>query len=529
MTLDPCARRPEFAVRAVSDAARLCRRIEAKPRFFNALAFALAILAALASAWVADRVYERIPHLEDEMANLWQAEVMAEGQVYQPSPPMPRSFLVPFVVDYGGHRFGKYPPGWPAVLSLGARAGAPWLVNPILAGLTAWLVYRLGSRIAGRGVGLLAEVLTATSPIFLMLSGSLMGHSLGLFLTTAFWLAWLDLFPVAGKPRRDRVPAWLLVSLAGSCLGLLALTRPLTAVGIGLPGALHGLILLVRGDWPVRRRVLCVGGLALLVAAILPLWQWSLTGDPWLNPYTLWWPYDRVGFGPGAGHTASGHNLHWAYINARFSLRAGVHDLFGWPYLSWLFLPFGLIALRRSRDGWLLFSLFPGLVFIYIFYWIGSWLFGPRYYYEALPGLAITSAAGVAWLGGWLGSRVRRWAAPRRVTVATVFLVLVALNLLYYVPLRVGGLHGLYGVSRKAMQPFESADLGRALVIVHPVDSWTEYGTLLTLTPPFADSGLLLAYSRGAAADARLARLFTDRPVYHYYADQPETFYYSPR
>ena len=113
--------------------------------------------------------------------------------------------------------------------------------------------------------------------------------------------------------------------------------------------------------------------------------------------------------------------------------------------------------------------------------------------------------------------------------MATVFLVLVALNLLYYVPIRVGGLHGLYGISRMAMQPFESADLGRALVIVHPVDSWTEYGTLLTLTPPFADSGLLLAYSRGAAADARLARLFADRPVYHYYADQPKTFYSSPR
>jgi hypothetical protein len=275
--------------------------------------------------------------------------------------------------------------------------------------------------------------------------------------------------------------------------------------------------------------VLGVGGLALLVAAILPLWQWSLTGDPWLNPYTLWWPYDRVGFGLGAGHTATGHNLHWAYINARFSLRAGVHDLFGWPYLSWLFLPFGLIALRRSRDNWLLFGIFAGLVFVYLFYWIGSWLLGPRYYYEALPGLAITSAAGVVWLGGWKGRQAGWWAGLRRVGVGTIVLVLMALNLLCYVPLRVGGLYGLYGISRKAMQPFESADLGRALVIVHPIHTWTEYGSLLTLTPPFAESDLLLAYSRGSEADARLARVFADRPVYHYYPDQPQSFYASPR
>jgi hypothetical protein len=529
MTLEPRTPKPGFAVRAVRLAARHCCRVEAKPRFFNLLAFALAVLAALASAWVADRVYERIPHLEDEMANLWQAEVMADGQAYQPSPPMPRSFMVPFVVDYEGHRFGKYPPGWPAMLSLGARAGAPWLVNPILAGLTAWLVYRLGSRIAGRGIGLLAELLTATSPMFLMLSGSLMGHSLGLFLTAAFWLAWLDLFPPGGGQRDSIAPRWLPVSVAGLSLGLLALTRPLTAVGVGLPAVIHGLVLLVRGDRAARRRVLGVGGLALAVAAILPLWQWALTGNPWLNPYTLWWPYDTIGFGPGVGHTATGHNLYWAYINTRFSLRAGQHDLFGWPYLSWLFLPFGLIALRRSRDGWLLFSLFPSLVFVYIFYWIGSWLLGPRYYYEALPGLAITSAVGVAWLGGWLGSRVGRWASLRRVATGTLLLVLMALNLLYYVPIRVGGLQGLYGISRKAMQPLEAADLGRALVIVHPVHSWTEYGSLLTLEPPFADSDLLLAYSRGAEADARLARHFADWPVYHYYADQPGTFYPRPR
>ena len=77
-----------------------------KPRTIDALALVLVCFSALASAVVSDHVFERIPHIEDEFANLWQAEVMADGQITLPSPPYPRSFLVPFVVDYQGSRFG---------------------------------------------------------------------------------------------------------------------------------------------------------------------------------------------------------------------------------------------------------------------------------------------------------------------------------------------------------------------------------------------------------------------------------------
>jgi len=499
-------------------------------RIADALALTLAIAAVLACLWVAIDVYELIPHIEDEMANLWEAEVMADGRIDLPSPPSPRAFLVPFVVDYQGHRFGKYPPGWPAVLSLGVRAGVPWLVNPLLAGLGAWLIYRLGSRVVGKGIGLLAEGLAITSPMFLMLSGSLMGHALSLALAAAFWLAWIDLFP-----RRSRAgeklpaPAWMLVAVAGLALGLLALTRPMTAVGVALPCGIHGLILLFRGGQVQRHRLVAVGLVAGALATLLPLWQWILTGDPWLNPYTLWWAYDRVGFGPGIGPAESGHNLYWAWMNMRFSLRSGAHDAFGWPYLSWLFLPFGLLALRRNRDGWMLLGALPALILVHLAYWVGSWLLGPRYYYEALPGVAITSAAGIGWLGGWIGTWGKRWVRARRLAVTGLVLVLVLLNLIFYTPLRLDGLRGLYGISRERVQLFEQVAPDRGLVFVHAAYSWTDYGTPLTLTPPFADSPLILAYSVGEAEDAALATAYPELPVYHYYADQPDRLYSAPR
>ncbi|MGM0375104.1 MAG: hypothetical protein ACQEQQ_11880, partial [Chloroflexota bacterium] len=88
------------------------------------LALLLSLLAIAAAALVGGRVFDRMAHLEDEFAYVWQAQAAARGDLTVPSPAFPDSFLVPFVVDYQGQRFGKYPPGWPALLSLGVRVGA---------------------------------------------------------------------------------------------------------------------------------------------------------------------------------------------------------------------------------------------------------------------------------------------------------------------------------------------------------------------------------------------------------------------
>jgi hypothetical protein len=490
----------------------------------------LAILVVVVTAWISFSIFERMPHVEDEFANLWEAHAMAEGEIFLSSPPVPRAFFIPFVIDYQGRRFAKYPPGWPAILSLAVRAGLTYLVSPMLAGLAVWLVYRLGSKISRPEIGLLAALLAGTSPILLMLSGTLMPHPWSLVLTLAFTLAWMDLFPASTAPDSPRlnVPAWLLVVVAGLSLGTLVLTRPLTAVGVSLPFALHGLMLLIRG--PGRRRLHAIGvaGLVLLVAMLYPLWQAAVTGDPLLNPYTLWWSYDKVGFGPGHGRIEDGHNLRSALLTMYFTLRAGMHDFFGWPYLSWIFLPFGIVALWRNRNGWLALSVFPSLVVVHFAYWVGSWLFGPRYYYESLPGLSIATALGVAWLGGW-GSESPRWRLLRRRASLALLALLILINITMYLPQRISGMHGLYGVERSALEQVQEADLGKALLIVHTAESWYEYGRLITLGPPFVDGDLILALSRRSDRDRQVIEAYPEHDVIHYYPDEPTEFYADPR
>ena len=504
------------------------------------LALLVSLAAILAAAFVSLRIYEGLPHIEDEIAFTWQAKLIARGQLTVPSPqPCPKCFLVPFVVDYNGQRFGKYPLGWPVVLALGEALNARQIVNPLLAGLGVWLTYLLGKKLNGEGTGLLAALLTATSPFFLMNSGSLLSHPWSLVLSLAFSMAWLDAFT---QPN-PRLPARLARSLptltAGLCMAGLALTRPLTAVGLALPFGAHGLYLLLRADPATRKRLLVFGLLAGCLALLHIAWQFAVTGNPLLNPYMLWWPYDTIGFGPGVGLQEDGYLLHDAWINAQVSLSFGASDLFGWPGLSWLFMPLGGYAifrqqhLRRSAGAWLAAAILPALVLIYTVYWIGSWLYGPRYYYEGLFSAAFLTALGMQWLVGalpWRSSSGRQvlqfpwhgWQTLRYVLSSALVVTLMACNLLFYVPSRLGGMTGLYGVSRDCYRPFETAPARvaiPALVFVH-MHKWIEFGCMIDMSSPFMDSEFVLAISRNPQIDAAIAAELPERNVLHYY---PET------
>jgi hypothetical protein len=365
--------------------------------------------------------------------------------------------------------------------------------------------------------------------MFLLLSGSLLSHTFSLFLTLAFVLAWLDMFGGVESDISDKgIPTWLLILVAGLCLGLLAITRPLTAVAVAIPFIIHGVVLWIKVGGGARKRLAAVGLLAVVMALLLPYWQAMLTGDPTRNLYTLWWEYDRIGFGPGIGVTESGHNIYLAYWNTQWSLTVGIHDLFGWPYLSWIFLPFGLLALGRKFRGWLLFSIFPTLVVVYGFYWVGSWLYGPRYYFESLPILAIVSVAGIAWVGGWQGE-AGKFVRERRMTVLALVMLLIVGNVVFYILARMAMMSQLFDISRSRPESFEALGVERGLVIVHTIESWRDYGTLLTLTPPFADSDLILVISRVSGENESLIQSNSDRPIFHYYPDEPSILYDSPR
>ncbi len=373
--------------------------------YHHLFALLLAFTSFFLTALISRTVYERLPHLEDELAYLFQARTLARGDLVIESPTPARPFWQPFVIDHNGQRFGKYPLGWPLLLAGGEAAGQPWVVNAFLSALTVALVYRLGREIFNPDTGVFAAGLTAFSPIALLLNGTLMGHTAALFSAMLFmYFYW--------RMERSRRYALRWGLLAGFALGLLVINRPLAGVAVAAPFIAYSGVRLIRafrphplppspfigeGENPVRADHLFEGkavgvrakethsdesgrirvatseaplhrvergwsevllpllALALaaaLVSLIVPLYQYAATGDPTQNLYELVWPYDNVGFGEGHGRNI--HTLEKGIRQTRWDLSLAAADLFGWQLGG---MPEESLRLRTSAVYWPVFGL----------------------------------------------------------------------------------------------------------------------------------------------------------------------------
>ncbi|MBI5824323.1 MAG: glycosyltransferase family 39 protein [Chloroflexi bacterium] len=483
----------------------------------NRIAILISIASILAAFFVSENVYEQLPHVEDEFSYIWQAQVFARGQAFTPSPAHPKLLVIPFVVDYGGLRFSKYPPGWPLLLALGVLSGLTSWINPILGGVGVWLTYRLGQKLFDHRTALLAAGLMATSPFFLLNSGNLLSHPWSLVLSLSLTLAWLDLFfEKESSSNANRVPAWIKVWVAGLSLGVLFLTRPITAIGVGLPFFIHGLNLLRRGGRKIRWQILLIGFIASGIATLLPVWQFLLTGNPTQNLYELWWQYDQIGFGDGIGTQPGGHNFFWVINNLVLSLKSGSGDLFGWGGISWLFIPFGLWAVRRNRLVEPVIGVPAGLILAYSIYWISPNLYGPRYYYEGLVSSCLLTAVGIFWMEEW-STKSESPRLPRAI-VPVIVALLVGFNFLAYMPARFDSMRNLYNINHAQQTPFlsdEAQTLTPALVIVH-AQEWTDCAGLLPLQDPWLTTSFIFACDTDDSAETIQQDEYPDRKIIHY-------------
>lgn len=480
----------------------------------------LIFILALAAALLVTHVFEQMPHLEDEFANYFQAQVFASGQLSVPSPVRPDSFLIPFAIDLNGRRFSKYPPGFAAVLALGIKAKAGWLVNPLLGALLLLAVYGLGRDLYDAETGLLAAMLGLLSPMFLGLSAALLPHTLAALCLLIFAWACLRAIRTARQtPVTSAAPAthaWrsLAPAAGGLALGWAALTRPYTALVYALPFGLLAAWFVVR----TRRRSL-VSACALIglvggaLAAMLPLYGRALTGQYTVDLYTLVWPYDRLGFGPGHGVLPGGHTLNVAAWNAYIDLWSLTTELLGWPYLSWLPVLLGLVLPPRRRLDGLLLAPFVCIVAAYGAYWIqGSGLYGPRYYYEALPLVWLLAARGLLKL--WRGlPRPSNRRIRLRLAMQVALAALVAINALGVIPMRLALWRGLYGITRAPGRQIAQLDIHNALIFVR-IRHWGDYSELAWTNNLSLDSDIVFALDEGPPANAIVLAAYPERRVF---------------
>jgi hypothetical protein len=451
----------------------------------------VALLATLALAYaVLGRLaLDDFPYSGDEYSYLLQAHIFAGGRLSVPAPAHPEIFQLDHVLLEPVVR-SKYPPGWPALLALGAALHAPWIVNPLLGAATLAIVYALIRRLYGGGAALATTLLVGCSPFFALNAASYHSHTSSLFALVAFVACF-----AAGWQRRAL--GW--AALAGAALGLAFLNRQLDAVIYGA-----GLALFVRR---APRYVAACAVPAAAVASLLLLYQAAQFGSPWTTGYALYEPMllklygDTNAYPFTVGHLLDGAGQ-WCHVQWLGQLTA-------WMVPGTAVLGAVGLALRQeagtARDvvrRWMI--LVAGLqLVVMLFYGHDSGpSYGPRYLFPLLG--PIVFGLGAAWEPLWRW--VTRDNAATEHRTALAFLAVLGAGLL-----RVGFLVDEHrDTLRHSTQLYamvERAQLRGAVVIVKGPfpERFTRNGTRF-------DGPVLFVAPRDD--DATIASFFPDRAVY---------------
>jgi hypothetical protein len=242
------------------------------------------------------------------------------------------------------------------------------------------------------------------SPLMLLMSVGAMNHS-----TTCLmlWLAAWGLMPeprgVAPRPlRRDLA----MTAVGGLALGWAMMTRPLTGLAHGMIWGMTWLALLAEALWwraPERvrpGRLLARLGAALagltLPALIFLFYNRATTGHALRLGYQASNPLlHRLGF-HGAGTGALRYMPLDALNNLASDLMSLNRAMLGLAIGSWTLLLVWWLRTRLPRHHVILAGLVLMQLLLYKLYQFHDLFFGPRFLFEALPGLALLAGAGLA-------------------------------------------------------------------------------------------------------------------------------------
>lgn len=473
------------------------------------VAGAIAICAFVITLYLNYSYGSHMPHVPDEVSYIFQAKLIAAGRFSADPAPVQDAFeffYPPLIITSGDHWASVYPFGHSLLLAVGVRLGAIWLIPPLVGGGCVLLIFALGRRIYNTRTALLAALLLAASPFFLMTASNFMSHNTGAFyvLLSLFFVSLMD---------KKRLPYAI---AAGLFFGLLFNTRPLTAMALVLPfGAFLLSRLLPEEDRLAQVRMLAgfiAGGLLMLVA----YWIYNdgSTGDAFSSGYQVGGDLDQaVGFG-------GRHTVNAGIQNEQTQLTFLLLVFNGWPlYIGMMFvlLPF-MLGTRKLWDWFFLvcavfvlgaYSLFEG----------NGVMHGPRYWYEAVPFLMLLTARGAdraaevlgasaafvqrAVLGRRPADVVARWVGTGVVySIVLVFVGAALAGWLFgkqdgwvadFVPDRAIALKGFNDADDRLLKLVDDADLKNALVLVEACPHWQCYGTVFWKNSPDLDGNIVYA------------------------------------
>ena len=368
----------------------------------------LLIISLLTTGIIAYTVLDHIPHVQDSIAQLFQAKIFKMGNLYAPLPPHKEFFDYSNVIN-DNKWYSQYPPGHSLLLTLGLFLGVPWLIGPLL-GTLSLLIFFLIVKTAYRDQRLLylSCSLLFFSPFFLFMSSNFMNHSSTMFFILLFLYCYL---------RMSSSHSCVHAIFSGLSLGYAINIRPLTAAAISTPFICYLLI------WTYKKKEINIKKLLSFLIALssmvflLLLYNYLTNGNPFLFGYQK--SYHTLGF-LGSAQIGPPHTLKGGVINTSNNLIGLNLYLFEWPLPSLIFV-FILFAIPVRKNKWDYLFLFSSLMLImsYFFYYYQDLCFGPRFYYSITPFIVILSVRGFLELPHWLEEK----RFDKRKTKASLYLI----------------------------------------------------------------------------------------------------------
>lgn len=367
--------------------------------------------------------------INDEQAYLLQADLFAQGRWTAPPPPLPEFFEQAHVfIDPAVA--AKYPPATSFAMVPGMWLGLPGLVPILLSALSGGLVFALARRYTPAIVAAMAWLLWTTSAIKLAVSASYLSQHLSL----ALWLVALWFLARWHESRRSIDIAVVAAAVTGMWL-----TRPLTAIGLGLPIAAFAAFRLLRQrSW--RQAALAVVVAVPLLAATL-VWQAKTLGDWSISPYAeysrQYFPFVKPGFGVDPTPPARQPPADIQWLADAFRDLHAAHQPDALPAIlvervvvtlmtlgrSWRgFLIVAFLAAAVQATGALRFGLVSAvmLMLAYLIYaHAAPWVI---YYTEVFPVFFVLAAAGIARIAATT-MRLHRDASLAAAATITVLLI----------------------------------------------------------------------------------------------------------
>lgn len=338
-------------------------------------------------------VAEGIPHVVDSVIYATQAKILMAGGLTDASPGVELVALERRLMVGVEGLYGKYPIGWPMVLSLFMLIDAGWFANVFLVLANAVLTGVIAHRILSREIAVLSVMLMLLSGFSIISSAEWLSHIATSFWLLLFYLMYEFAFIDAGLREKSFDQRFLLFSiLCGLALFMAVLTRQFDALVFSIPVMAHAFVTLLRD--PKRNAVLLapvalVGACALGVLLYVNKHQIGnlfTTGygagylDQLLNMMTnaATKPVDYLLWFQQSLHEV---NLMWF---------AGVGVFLPLVVMGWMYPPI------RTRRTSLFLACSGGILLAYVFATIRgiSW-YGPRWYLPLLPAFSILAAAGI--------------------------------------------------------------------------------------------------------------------------------------